>query len=92
LTPEQKEKFPPLAPDFVLELMSPSDTREATQAKLREYLDNGVRLGWLIDRRAQQVEIYRPSQPVETRSAPDSLSGETILPGFVLNLQSFWER
>lgn len=91
LTPDQKEKFPPIAPDFVLELMSPSDRLDATQAKLREYRDNGVKLGWLIDQRTQQVEIYRLGQAVELRSAPASLSGETILPGFVLNLQGFWE-
>ncbi len=91
LTPNQKEKFPPIAPDFVLELMSPSDTREATQAKLREYIDNGVQLGWLIDRRAKQVEIYRSEQAVEILAVPACLNGETILPGFVLNLQWFWD-
>lgn len=90
LTPEQKEKFPPIAPDFVLELMSPSDTLEATQAKMREYIENGVKLGWLINRRDQQVEIYRSGQTVEILPAPSSLSGETILPNFTLNLDWFW--
>jgi Uma2 family endonuclease len=91
LTPNQKEKFSPIAPDFVLELMSPSDTRDATQAKLLEYMDNGVQLGWLIDRRAKQVEIYRLGQAAETLAAPASLAGETVLPNFVLDLQWFWE-
>lgn len=91
LTPEQKEKFPPIAPDFVLELMSPSDSLEATQGKMQEYLENGVKLGWLIDRRHRQVEIYRLGQAVEILPAPDSLSGEAVLPHFVLNLQGFWD-
>lgn len=91
LIPEQKEKFPPIAPDFVLELMSPSDTLEATQAKMREYIENGVKLGWLINRRDRQVEIYRPGQEVEILQAPDELSGETILPNFTLNLDWFWQ-
>ena len=91
LTPKQKEKFPPIAPDFVLELMSPSDTLETAQAKMQEYLENGVKLGWLINRRDWQVEIYRGQQAVEILSAPDSLSGEAVLPNFILNLQWFWD-
>jgi Uma2 family endonuclease len=91
LTLEQREKFPPIAPDFVLELMSPSDTLEAVQAKMREYLENGVRLGWLLDRRNRQVEIYRPNQAVEVLQAPVRLSGETVLAGFTLDLQDFWD-
>jgi Uma2 family endonuclease len=91
LTPEQKEKFPPIAPDFVLELMSPSDTLEAAQAKLQEYVENGVKLGWLINRCDRQVEIYRLGQAIEILLAPDQLSGEAILPDFVLNLQWFWD-
>ncbi|BAZ49837.1 hypothetical protein NIES4103_24500 [Nostoc sp. NIES-4103] len=87
LTPEQKEKFPPIAPDFVLELMSPSDTLEETQAKMQEYIDNQVKLGWLINRKARQVEIYRQGKPVEILESPQKLSGENILPGFVLDLQ-----
>lgn len=90
LTPEQKEKFPPIAPDFVLELLSPSDRLEATQAKMREYIENGVKLGWLINRRDRQVEVYRPDQPTEVLQAPAHLSGDTILPDLVLDLQWFW--
>jgi len=87
---EQREKFPPIAPDFVLELMSPSDTLEATQAKMREYIANGVQLGWLLNRRDRQLEIYRPGQAVQVEPAPVQVSGEPILPGFVLDLQWFW--
>ncbi|MDZ8188536.1 MAG: Uma2 family endonuclease [Nostoc sp. ChiSLP02] len=90
LTPEQKEKFPPIAPDFVLELMSPSDTLRETQEKMREYIDNGVKLAWLINPKMRQVEIYRLGQPVEILTSPQQLSGEDILPGFILNLSIIW--
>ena len=90
LTVEQKEKFPPIAPDFVLELMSPSDSLSDLQAKMREYLESGVRLGWLIDRPSRQVEIYRQGQEVEILENPVSLSGEQVLPGFVLEMAIVW--
>jgi Uma2 family endonuclease len=86
LTPDQQRQFPPLAPDFVVELRSASDDLNALRAKMQEYMDNGVRLGWLINPQDQQVEIYRPGQPVEILQSPQSLSGETVLPGFVLDL------
>jgi Uma2 family endonuclease len=90
LTPEQKRKFPPLCPDFVLELLSPTDNLATTQAKMEEYLNSGARLGWLLNPEARQGEIYRPGQPVEVLQTPRTLSGETILPGFTLNLDWFW--
>ncbi|HLP90137.1 MAG TPA: Uma2 family endonuclease [Nostocaceae cyanobacterium] len=90
LTPEQRKKFPPIAPDFVLELMSPSDSLKETQAKMQEYIDNQVQLGWLINPEARQVEIYRLNQPVQILTFPRELSGENTLPGFVLNLQTVW--
>ncbi|WP_225895279.1 Uma2 family endonuclease [Leptolyngbya sp. NIES-2104] len=90
LTPEEQEKFPPVAPDFVLELMSSFDSLEETQARLREYMENGVRLGWLIDRKTRRVEVYRSNQPVEVLENPVSLSGEDVLPEFVLNLAIVW--
>ncbi|MEH2319474.1 Uma2 family endonuclease [Nostoc sp.] len=90
LTSEQKEKFPPLAPDFVLELMSPSDTLRETQEKMPEYIDNGVKLGWLINPKTRQVEIYRLGQPVEILTSPPQLSGEDVLLGFILNLSIIW--
>jgi len=90
LPPEAREKFPPIAPDFVLELMSPSDDLEIAQAKMQEYLDNGVRLGWLINRQKRQVEMYRPDSPTQTLDATEQLSGEDILPGFTLSLNLVW--
>jgi Uma2 family endonuclease len=90
LLSEQQEKFVPLCPDFVVEILLPSDRLQTIQAKMREYLDNGVQLGWLINRRDKQVEIYRPNQPVEVLDSPDILSGETILPDFTLQLRSIW--
>ena len=89
LTEKQKEKFPPIAPDFVLELMSPTDRLKETQAKLQEYIDNGVKLGWLLNRKTRLVEIYRQGKVVEIWE-PTELSGEDVLPGFVLNLASIW--
>ncbi|MFB2977660.1 Uma2 family endonuclease [Microseira sp. BLCC-F43] len=86
LTSEQRKKFVPLCPDFVVELASPSDELEDIREKMLEYLANGLRLGWLIDPSTQTVEIYRPNQPVEILNQPATLSGENILPEFVLNL------
>ncbi|AFY50917.1 hypothetical protein Nos7524_5193 [Nostoc sp. PCC 7524] len=87
---EQREKFPPIAPDFVLELMSPSDSLNQTQAKMEEYMNAGVQLGWLIDRKTRRVEIYRQGQSKEVLESPTSLSGEDILIGFTLDLQMIW--
>jgi Uma2 family endonuclease len=91
LTPEQQEKFPPIAPDFVLELMSPSDVLKDVQNKIQEYMDAGVKLGWLLDRKTHRAEIYRQGQDVEVLDNPSQLSGEDVLPGFVVNLQVVWE-
>jgi Uma2 family endonuclease len=90
LTPEQKTKFAPLCPDFVVELLSPSDSLKDTQEKMKEYRDNGARLGWLINRKSRQVEIYRQGQDVEVVENPVTLSGEDVLPGFALYLASIW--
>lgn len=90
LTVEQKEKFPPICPDLVIELLSPSDSLKVAQDKMREYLDNGVRLGLLINRKSRQVEIYRQGQKVEVLDSPATLSGEDVLKGFVLNLGMIW--
>ncbi|NEO52699.1 MAG: Uma2 family endonuclease [Okeania sp. SIO3B5] len=87
LTPQQREKFPPIAPDFVLELMSPSDILKDVQKKMQEYIDGGVKLGWLIDRKNRRVEIYRQGKEVEILDYPTNLSGENILPGFVLDME-----
>ena len=90
LTSEQKTKFLPIAPDFVIELMSPSDSLKTTQQKMEEYINNGVFLGWLINRKNRQVEIYRIGKEVEVLDNPDSLSGEDILLGFILDLEMIW--
>ncbi|MDH6061950.1 Uma2 family endonuclease [Chrysosporum bergii ANA360D] len=90
LTNEQKEKFPPIAPDFVIELLSPSDTLKIAQEKMREYIENGVHLGLLINRKSQQVEIYRPAKDVEIFQSPATVSGENVLNNFVLNLTMIW--
>lgn len=86
LTPEQRRKFPPIAPDFVIELRSETDDLGTLQAKMQEYMENGVVLGWLINPQNAQVEIYRQGTSVEVLNTPPSLSGEDVLPGFVLDL------
>lgn len=90
LTPQQREKFPPLAPDFVMELMSPSDNLAEAQAKMQEYRENGVQMGWLFNRTAKLVEIYRPEQPTDVLQQPPQLSGSPVLPNFILSLDGFW--
>jgi Uma2 family endonuclease len=91
LNKEQKEKYIPLCPDFVIEILSPNDSLPKTQHKMPEYINNGCRLGWLINRKKQEVEIYRPQQDVEIIKSPQTLLGENVLPGFVLNLQKIWQ-
>jgi Uma2 family endonuclease len=76
----------PLCPDFVVELRSASDELMDLQAKMQEYLENGLQLGWLVDPETQTVEVYRSNQAVELLEKPVNLSGESILPGFVLAL------
>ena len=90
LTAEQREKFIPLCPDFVVELRSASDRLKTLQDKMQEYRDNGAKLGLLIDPQNKRVEIYRPDQEVEIQENPKTLSGENILPGFVLDLTVIW--
>ena len=89
LPPEQKRKFPPIAPDFVIELRSETDSLKILREKMQEYIEAGVQLAWLINPQQQQVEIYRPQKEVEIRNLPTELSGENILPGFNLNLSLF---
>ncbi|GAB4147155.1 MAG: Uma2 family endonuclease [Cyanobacteria bacterium J069] len=89
LSPEQRKKFPPIVPDFVIDLRSETDTLPPLQTKMQEYLDSGVRLGWLINPQDQQVEIYRPGRAVEVRNLPTELSGEAVLPDFLLSLTEF---
>jgi Uma2 family endonuclease len=90
LTREQQQKFAPICPDFIIELRSPSDNLQPLKDKLQEYIDNGVSLGWLIDRKNRKVYIYRPNSEVECLDNPATLSGESILPEFVLQLSTIW--
>ncbi len=86
LTKEQKRKFLPLSPDFVIELRSPTDSLKKIREKMQEYIENGIRLGWLINVEAKQVEIYRLGKDVEILENPTTLSGEDVLPGFLFDL------
>lgn len=90
LTPEQQEKFPPICPDFIIELRSPNDSLKPLQEKMEEYINNGTRLGWLINRKNRQVEIYRHGKEKEVLDNAATLSGENVLPGFILNLSLIW--
>ncbi len=90
LTPQQRQKFLPLCPDFVIELRSPTDSLKTLQNKMKEYLENGTKLGWLINPKTKQIEIYRQEKEVEILDHPTTLSGEDVLPDFVLALESIW--
>lgn len=90
LLQEQREEFPPLCPDFVVEIRSRSDTLAHVQAKMQEYLDNGAQLGWLIDPVEKQVYVYRPQAPVVCLDHPQTVSGDPVLPGFVLEPDKIW--
>ena len=90
LTSDQKKRFPAIVPDFVLELMSPTDTLRDARTKMQEYLESGVKLAWLINPQNRQVEVYRLGRSVEVLDTPIQLLGEEILPGFVLNLNAIW--
>jgi Uma2 family endonuclease len=90
IPPEEIEKFIPACPDFVLELRSPGDNLRDVQGKMREYIQNGARLGWLLDPAARRVYVYRPGAPVERLDGPTTVSGDPILPGFVLDLREIW--
>ena len=91
LTKKQKRGFAPIAPDFALELLSPNDRLQDTQLKMKEYLECGVKLGWLINPDEKQVEIYRLDKEVEMLDSPNSLSGEELMPGLVVELDEIFE-
>ena len=86
MSQEEREGFPPICPDFVIELRSRSDRLKPLQSKMQEYLASGLRLGWLINPKDKQVEIYRMGQEVEVVEMPVVLSGEEVLPGFRLEV------
>ena len=91
LTREEKLKFLPLCPDFVIELLSPTDGLDVTRAKLDEYIENGALLGWLLDPETRRVYVYRPGGNVIVMEHPTEISAEPELPGFVLDLSEIWE-
>jgi Uma2 family endonuclease len=91
LSSEEKRKFVPLCPDFVIELISPTDSLAATQAKMIEYIENGARLGFLIHPDARRVYVYRPGATVEELKDITEVSGDPELPGFTLDLREIWE-
>ncbi len=90
LSKEDREAFAPICPDFVIELRSRSDRLIDLKQKMNDYIANGVRLGWLIDPYKRQVYIYRQNREMETSAEPSTLSGEDVLPGFVLDLSPIW--
>ncbi|MEH1822503.1 MAG: Uma2 family endonuclease [Nostoc sp.] len=91
LSPKQQEKFVPICPDFVVELKSPSDNLQTLKEKMEEYMNEpGIQLGWLIDRKQRKVYIYCPGLPEECLDNPASVSGESVLPGFILNMSKVW--
>jgi Uma2 family endonuclease len=92
LSNKQREKFAPLCPDFVVELRSGTDRLKPLQAKMAEYLENGAQLGWLIDPYKRRVYVYRPDAPMQRLDAPETLSGEPDLPGFVLPVAQLWQE
>ncbi len=91
LTPEEKQKFLPLCPDFVAELRSPTDPLAMLQEKMRAYLANGAQLGWLIDPIERRVYVYRQNAAVECLDNPASVAGDPVLPGFEFDLAPIWE-
>jgi Uma2 family endonuclease len=91
LKEEERERFPPLCPDFVVELRSPSDSPRLLQEKMQEYMENGAQLGWLIDPFEKKVYVYRPQTAVEILDDPQTISGDPLLPGFVLDVRTLWE-
>ena len=90
LTSEQKQRFLPLCPDFIIELRSPSDNLKAVQDKMQEYIENGARLGWLIDTEAQQVLVFQPQKQLFSLEKPEVLSADEVMKGFELDMQKIW--
>lgn len=91
LSKKEREGFAPIAPDFILELKSPSDSLVTLQNKMSEYMNNGVRLGWLINPRNKQIEIYQQGKTKEALDNPNTIANDDVLPGLVIELDTIWE-
>ncbi|MEO8071799.1 MAG: Uma2 family endonuclease [Acidobacteriota bacterium] len=90
LSPSERRKFSRIVPDFVIELFSPTDNLAETQAKMEEYIENGVRLGWLIDPFEHKVHVYRANGEIEILDNPEKVSGESVLKNFELKVREVW--
>ncbi|MEG3974734.1 Uma2 family endonuclease [Microcoleus sp. herbarium8] len=90
LTEAQKASFAPIFPDFVIELRSASDTLKELQNKMQEYIENGVSVAFLVDRKNRKVYIYRPHSEPEILDNPETVSADPELPGFVLRMAKIW--
>ncbi len=90
VSPAKRRKFLPIAPDFVIELRSQSDSLQKLKDKMQEYIENGVSLGWLIDATRRKIYVYSSNNEIEILENPTEISGEPILQGFVLNLKEIW--
>lgn len=90
LTAEERQKFLPLCPEFVIELRSPTDSLDVLREKMQEYIDNGAQLAWLIDPELRRVYVYRPGETAQELEQPEKISGEPILSGFELDLREIW--
>ena len=90
LSAEEKKKFPPLCPDFAVELRSPSDSLGNLKNKMTEYIENGASLGWLIDPLEKKVHVYRQNGETEILENPETISGENLLENFTLQMDKIW--
>ncbi len=90
LSDKDQQRFARICPDFVVELRSETDSLKTLREKMAEYIENGAQLGWLIDPLKKQVHVYRPNTAVEVLDNPQTVSGEPLLSGFVLNVQEIW--
>jgi Uma2 family endonuclease len=90
LTEQEQERFAPICPDFVVELRSPQDSLTTLHEKMAEYIENGARLGWLMDPKPKQIYVYQPGQPISRFDNPDTITGDPALRGFVLSLKDIW--
>lgn len=90
ISEKEQSEFPPLCPDFVAEIRSPSDSKKTLIKKMQEYKENGAQLGWLLDPIEQEVNIFRPQSEMETISGHTEISGEPLLHGFILDTRKLW--